>query len=187
VLDLVRGTQGKFDPHTVTLEYAELCRQYGVGMVYGDSYAAQWVAGARLKTSISYVQSDKPKSQIYLECVPLFTRGLVRLPDHPTLLRELRLLERQTHRGGKDSVDHPRGQHDDYANSCCGVLRQLSDHLGYDVSMKWVDGVGSSDTLTDEQRAARRKEESESFYRARLNAYLAQHVGGSGLPPFGRL
>jgi hypothetical protein len=52
----------------------------------------------------------------------LFTRGLAQLPDHPKLLRELRLLERRTHRSGKDSVDHPRGQHDDFSNSCCGAL-----------------------------------------------------------------
>jgi hypothetical protein len=49
------------------------------------------------------VPSDIPKSQIYRECIPLFTRGLVRLPDHAVLLRELRLLERTTHRGGKAS------------------------------------------------------------------------------------
>ena len=53
---------------------------------------------------------------------PAVNRGLVRLPEHPTLLRELRLLERTTHRGGKESIDHPRGGHDDFANSLCGAL-----------------------------------------------------------------
>ena len=47
----------------------------------------------------------------------------MRLPDYPKLLRELRLLERVTHRGGKDSVDQPRNQSDDYANAACGVLQ----------------------------------------------------------------
>jgi hypothetical protein len=63
--------------------------------------------------------------------LPLFARHLVRLPEHPKLLRELRLLERRTHRGGKDSVDHPRGGHDDYANCVRGVLRNLSNYSGY--------------------------------------------------------
>ena len=35
-----------------------------------------------------YVKSELPKSAIYLECMPLFTRGLVSLPDHWRLLRE---------------------------------------------------------------------------------------------------
>jgi hypothetical protein len=138
-LDVVRGTHGKFDPQQVTSDYAKLLKEYRIGSVTGDNYAAQWTAGAWRDTGISYVQSDIPKSQIYLETLPLFTRGLVRLPDHVRLLKELRLLERQTHRGGKDSVDHPRGQHDDYSNAVCGVFRTLSNYLGFDVSWNWVD------------------------------------------------
>jgi hypothetical protein len=140
VIDAVRGTQGRFDPQEVTKQYAALCREYGVTSVTGDAYAAQWVAGAWGGSGVSYIKSDIPKSQIYLECVPLFTRGLVRLPNHPKLLRELRLLERHVHRGGKDSVDHPRNGHDDYANAVCGVLRGLSSLLGsYDTEYKAFD------------------------------------------------
>ena len=38
------------------------------------------------------------------------------------LVRELRLLERQTHRSGRDTVSHPKIEHDDHANAACGVL-----------------------------------------------------------------
>jgi hypothetical protein len=48
------------------------------------------------------------------------------LPDHPKLLHELRLLERRTHLSGKDSIDHGRNGHDDFANAMAGVLRTLS-------------------------------------------------------------
>ena len=44
---------------------------------------------------------------------------------------ELRLLERHTHRSGRDTVDHGRIGSDDFANSCCGVLRNLSNYLEY--------------------------------------------------------
>jgi hypothetical protein len=66
----------------------------------------------------------------------MFARGLVRLPNHPQLLKELRLLERRTHRSGKDTVDHGRSGHDDYANAACGVLRILAGGgvVGYDAS-----------------------------------------------------
>jgi hypothetical protein len=101
--------------------------------VTGDAYAAQWVAGAWRKAGIAYFKSELPKSQIYLECLPLFARGLVRLPNHQRLLRELRLLERHTHRSGRDTVDHGRNGHDDHANVACGVLRKMSNHLGYDL------------------------------------------------------
>jgi hypothetical protein len=123
VTDLVRGTTGKFDPQEVTKEYAALCREYRVREVVGDAYGREWVGSAWRSCNIEYRKSLLPKSAIYLECVPLFTRGLVRLPDYPKLLRELRLLERVTHRGGKDSVDHPRNQSDDYCNAACGALQ----------------------------------------------------------------
>jgi hypothetical protein len=163
-VDLVRGTKGKFDPQQVTNDYAKLLKEYRIGSVTGDNYASQWVAGAWRDTGIVYVQSDIPKSQIYLESLPLFTRGLVRLPDHPTLLRELRLLERQTHRGGKDSVDHPRGAHDDYANSCCGVLRTLSNYLGFSLECMIDDG--------EENTQARQQSEADSWRQFRLHQYL---------------
>jgi hypothetical protein len=166
IIDLVRGTRPgqKFDPKTVTQEYAAICKEYRVGSVVGDNYAAQWVAGAWLDTGIAYVQSDIPKSAIYLECLPLFTRGLVGLPDHAKLIRELRLLERVTHRGGKDSVDHPRGQHDDFANSVCGVLRTLSNYLGFSLEAMLDD---SADVTGDRQQS-----EADAWHQFRMMIYM---------------
>jgi hypothetical protein len=158
VIDALRGTSGKFDPVEVTRQYATLLKDYRINTVTGDAYAAEWVAGAWRAAGCVYVRSPLAKSQTYLETIPLFTRGLVRLPDHSKLVRELRLLERQTHRGGKDSVDHPRGGHDDYANSVCGVLRTLSYHLGYNLKAFSDEDEGLS--------------EAESWYRTRLAAYL---------------
>jgi hypothetical protein len=48
------------------------------------------------------------------------------LPDHARLVRELRLLERRTHGSGKDTVEHPRNGHDDFANVVCGVFHLLT-------------------------------------------------------------
>jgi hypothetical protein len=126
VVDALRGTRGAFDPQEITREYAALCKEYRVSKVTGDAYGAEWVAGAWQRCGVHYARAELPKSQVYLEVIPLFARGLVRLPDHPRLLRELRLLERHTHRSGKDSVDHPRGGHDDHANAVCGALWLLS-------------------------------------------------------------
>jgi hypothetical protein len=125
VTDLVRGTAGKFDPHEVTKQYAALCKEYRVRDIVGDAYGKEWVASSWRETGINYRKSPLVKSDIFLECVPLFTRGLVRLPDHAKLSRELRLLERETHRSGRDSVHHPRNgnEHDDYANAVCGALQ----------------------------------------------------------------
>ncbi len=162
-IDLVRGTIGRFDPAQVTKQYAELLSQYGCTAVTGDCYAGEWVSSAWQQEGITYTKAELPKSQIYLETLPLFTRGLVRLPDHPKLLRELRLLERYTHRGGKDTVDHPRGGHDDYANSVCGVLFGLSSYLSYNYDLSWISGQDNSSTASDR------------WARWRLHQYLRRH------------
>jgi hypothetical protein len=126
-IDAVRGkhvpvTAHSFDPQVATQEFADLCKQYRISTVVGDNFSAEWCVGAWRKCGVHYVKGVLPKSAIYLECLPLFTRGLVSLPDHGKLIKELRLLERS----GKDTVDHGRGLHDDYANSVCGCLRALS-------------------------------------------------------------
>ncbi len=64
-----------------------------------------------------------PASSLYLEALPAFMREQISLPDHPILIRELRQLERHTSRTGRDSVTHPPGGHDDYANALAGCLR----------------------------------------------------------------
>jgi hypothetical protein len=126
VIDVIRGTHPPFDPHEVTRQYAALLKQYRISEVTGDHYAAEWVSGSWRDRGVIYIRSEQNKSAIYLEALPLFARGLIRLPDHARLLRELRLLERHTHRSGKDTVDYGRNGYDDYANSVCGVLRNLA-------------------------------------------------------------
>jgi hypothetical protein len=44
------------------------------------------------------------------------------LLDHPRLVAQLCALERRTARGGRDSIDHPPGAHDDVANAAAGAL-----------------------------------------------------------------
>jgi hypothetical protein len=157
VLDVVRGRAGPFDPEELTQEYAALCREYRcAGGVTGDKYAREWVASAWRKCSLPYTTATLTASETYLEALPLWTRGTVRIPDHPTLVRELRLLERVPTRLGKDQVVHPRGVHDDYANVCFGVLHGLAGggRYKYDSSMNWVSGPRDDAAVTAEQERA---------------------------------
>jgi hypothetical protein len=101
IIDAIRGRHPPFDPQSVTAEFAALAKQYRVTKVTGDNYSADWVTTAFKDCSVRYQRSERPKSQLYLECLPLFTRGLITIPDHARLTRELRLLERRTHRSGK--------------------------------------------------------------------------------------
>ena len=88
----------------------------------GDRYAGKWVAEAFRNKGIHYRPSEKSKSDIYVDLLPLLNSGAVALLDNDRLALQLTQLERRTARGGKDSIDHPRGGHDDVANSVAGSL-----------------------------------------------------------------
>ncbi len=142
--DVIRATRPPFDPRSVVEEYAQLIRQFGLSDVTGDRYGAEWVAAAFAERSINYKPAEKSKSDLYLEALPLFTRGAISIPNHAPLIRELRLLERQTHRGGRYTIDHPRRGSDDLANALCGCAA-LSSSTGFDTSYNWVSGPGPPD------------------------------------------
>ncbi len=127
IIDLVRGRKPPFSPDSVVSEYAELLKNYGLTAVTGDSYSAEWVVEAFRKHGIEYRSAKKPKSQLYLECLPEFAQGRLRVPNHKTLIRELRLLERRVHRSGRDTVDHGPAGSDDHSNSVAGAMWALRE------------------------------------------------------------
>jgi hypothetical protein len=126
ILDVCRGMRPPFDPSQVVAEFAKLLKSYRVYSVHGDRYSGQWVVEAFEKVVIHYRHSELVKSELYLECLPLFSQGCVDLLDAPPLAVELQQLERRTARSGRDSVDHPPQGHDDHANVACGCLALLA-------------------------------------------------------------
>jgi hypothetical protein len=125
IVDAVVGVAPPFDPGWATKELADVVKRYGCHRITGDSYSAEWVRTVWRHQGIVYYPAEMTKSELYLEALPLFTQGLVSLPDHQRLIRELRLLERRTSRMGRDVVDHGRSGSDDYINAVAGVLRML--------------------------------------------------------------
>ena len=133
IVDVVRARPGPFDPAEVTKEYAELCKQYRIRSIVGDAYSSEWSASTWKKEGIAYIASPLTASELYIEGLPAFTRGIVSIPDHPKLLRELRLLERTATRMGREQVTHPSGCNDDLANVVFGTLHNLAGGVGYDL------------------------------------------------------
>jgi len=94
----------------------------GIGLVHGDRYAGEWPREQFLKRKVEYKPSERVKSDIYRDALPLLNSGRVQLLDNKRLIAQLHGLERRTARGGKDSIDHGPGRHDDVANAAAGAL-----------------------------------------------------------------
>lgn len=119
---------------------AKILRSYGCSKIFGDRYAGRVYVEMFARYGVEYVlpvvrdardlhplkdggpdvrEQYLDRSAIYLEAEALFATGKIQILDHPKLIRELKNLGRRPSPGGRDRVDHPRGQHDDYANALC--------------------------------------------------------------------
>jgi hypothetical protein len=122
VLDAFREVKPPFNPEAVVAEFASLMRKYRISRVHGDRYGGEWVADAFSRQGIFYEPSEKTKTQIYVDMLPLINSLGVLLLDSDRLVRQLTGLERRTARGGRDSVDHGPGGRDDLANAVAGAV-----------------------------------------------------------------
>jgi hypothetical protein len=122
ILDLIRERRPPFSPDNVSQEFAECIRAYGLATVRGDFYAGMWPTERFRAHGVEYRTSDRVKSDIYREMLPLINAGRVELLDSVKLVNQLCSLERKVARGGRDSIDHPPKAHDDIANAVAGAL-----------------------------------------------------------------
>jgi hypothetical protein len=141
ILDVILEIRAPFDPEPAVKQCAELLRRYGVSSAGSDYYAAEWVASRFRENGIELVRSSKPKSDLFLNLLPLIVTGRAELLDLPRLSAQLCGLERRTSRSGRDTVDHVRGAHDDVANCVAGLLVALDlDRRPAMVDLKQVTG-----------------------------------------------
>jgi len=124
VLDHLWEKPSPFNAEDAVWEACQLLRSYGLSQVTGDKYAIGFTEANFRRHGIAYVTSEKDKSALYLEALPLFTTGRVGLLDNKKLVHQFTSLERRTSPLGKDTVTHPdhRNAHDDLANACAGAL-----------------------------------------------------------------
>jgi hypothetical protein len=121
VVDCVREIKAPFDPESAVDEFAALLQRYGVRNTNGDRYAAAWVSTAFEKRGVAYRHCELPRSALYLNLLPHLNSRSIRLLDNPRIVNQIASLERRTARGARDSIDHPRDQHDDLANVIAGL------------------------------------------------------------------
>jgi hypothetical protein len=122
ILDCLVEIAAPFNPTAATASIAKTLKEYRLTDVVGDRYGAAWIVDACAKVGMQYRHSDKDRSAIYSDALPLFTAGRVRLLDNKKLVTQFANLERRTTSSGRDIIDHPAGQHDDLANSVAGAL-----------------------------------------------------------------
>jgi hypothetical protein len=96
-----------------------------------------------------------------VDLLPLVNSRRIDLLDNQKLISQLCGLERRTARGGRDSIDHGPGQHDDVANAVAGAASLCLARSNYLPYSAWVDGGHGDDPSG-----------VDAWRRARLQAYV---------------
>jgi hypothetical protein len=122
ILDCIRECRPPFSPESVVDEFVTVLLSYHCHKVCGDRYAGEWAREPFRIRGVTYELSEKPKSDIYRDMLPLLNSRKVELLDDRRLISQLHGLERRTASGGRDSIDHGPGAHDDIANAVAGAL-----------------------------------------------------------------
>ena len=109
------------NPQDVIRTFCEILRAYRVTQIVGDRYGGNWSSSEFRKGGVQYVDSKIDKNEIYLQFQAICAMHQIRFIDSERLRLQLQALERRTRAGGKDTIDHPEGLHDDVANACAGA------------------------------------------------------------------
>lgn len=121
---------------------AATLKEYGLSSTTGDRYGAGWIPDAFSKVDVSYTRSEVDRSEAYLNVLPKFMAGKVRLLDNARLISQFASLERRSTTSGRDRVDHGPNGADDCSNAAALVLSaRASGFLSYE---HWIGDVPES-------------------------------------------
>jgi hypothetical protein len=138
VVDALREIKAPFSPENAVYEFARLLKTYRISKIEGDHYAGSWPVEQFGRFGIRYEPSARPKSQLYVDLLPLINARRIELLDDPRLINQLCALERRTARSGRESIDHPPGGHDDVVNTVAGVAAINNKYGSFDPTFSWV-------------------------------------------------
>jgi hypothetical protein len=181
LIDALFEVRPPFDPQEVTKRASALLRSWGLSSVTGDNYAAMWPVSEFAKHGVSYAPSPLSRSELYLHVLPLFTAGRVRLLDHQRSVDQFAGLRRKVGSGGKESVDHVRGAHDDLCNSIAGVLWRLSP-----VRRQSLTVAGIVVTARSPDMFANDPGNTDAAYASATRCYDPGIIFASGAPGYSR-
>ena len=123
VLDAVREVKAPFKPtEVIRTMVLPLFASYRVSRVKADRHAEGFIKDLCRAGGLTVEADALPKSDIYREMLPWLNSRRVELPNFDRLLNQIHGLERGPSRGGRDSIDHQRGGHDDVVNAAFGAL-----------------------------------------------------------------
>ena len=148
VVDALREIKAPFSPENAVYEFARLLKSYNVSRIEGDHYAGSWPVEQFRKFGILYEPAARPKSELYVDLLPLINSRRIELLDDARLVNQLCALERRIARSGKDAINHPDRGHDDLINAAAlALVNAAANGTGIVFTNEMVERLESAGAL----------------------------------------
>ncbi len=134
-----QGQRPPFDPRKAVERFASVLKEYGLFCVTGDRYAGNTFASDFESHGVGYQVSELTTSQLYEALEPRLNAGELVLLDNPIVEAQLLGLVWRASR-----IDHPSGEHDDFANAVAGVIHAVLEGGSFsedDIYVGYTDQV----------------------------------------------
>ena len=86
ILDRLHERRAPLSPEATVAEFVEILRPYRLTSVAGDRYSEEFVREHFQTHGVHYTVSDRTKSDLYVEMLPLLTSGRAQLLDDARLV-----------------------------------------------------------------------------------------------------
>ncbi|MDI6027164.1 hypothetical protein QBK99_13285 [Corticibacterium sp. UT-5YL-CI-8] len=121
IVDIAFEIKPPFSPSDAVAKFAEILKRYKLADVTGDRWSGGFAPEAFRKNGIEYRHSARTSSEIFGDVIPLFNSDRIAIPESQVAISQFTHLQRYTTRGGKGTISHPPGGHDDLAVAISGA------------------------------------------------------------------
>jgi hypothetical protein len=127
VVDAIVEIVPPFSPPDACAQIAGVLRSYNISTTTGDRWGLNFVSSEFQRHGITVEYSDKNRSDLYRECLPILRSRRARLLSNEKMVSQFANLERRALTNGGERIDHPAraGCHDDVSQVTAAVLAAL--------------------------------------------------------------
>lgn len=120
VVELIPKPGAPLRPSEVLSTFVEVCKKHGATYVIGDHHYKETICEFLAESDIGYMDAPSQPADAYIKARALLREGLVVLPEHERLLRQMRETKSRLTPGGTVSISNPRwkkGGHGDIVSA----------------------------------------------------------------------
>ncbi len=150
-------------PSEVCGRFVERLQAHGCSFLMADGHYQESITEFLMSAGLIYVPAPNRPVDAYVRARMLFRQGVVRLPNHPRLLSQLKEVQGRPQTGGGISIINPRSKTGGHGDILSALVLALYATGGDEVPQPKAQG---SKAWEEEQRASRRKACQEDQERA---------------------